>query len=425
MTAGQADRDDVLELMAAHSNRSLATLGRLLDLPLEIDAEGTRVHGSDGVRYLDCSGYGVFLLGHRHPRIVSAVSDQLLRQPLSSKLLPNPVLARASAALARVAPGPLSKVVFTNSGAEAVELALKLGRSAGRRSVIAMEGGFHGKTLGALSATGSERLRAPFAPLLPDVHHVPFGSAEGLEAALAAEGPATVIIEPVLGEGGVVVPPAGYLAAARGLCDAAGALLVADEVQTGLGRTGRWWAVEHDGVVPDVLLCGKALGGGVVPVAAVVAREEVYGPLDRAPFLHSSTFGGNPLAAAAVVATLRVIEDEGIVERARTIGDAILAGLAPMAEDVDALVDVRGAGLLIGLELADAPTAARTVEALLDAGILPCSALNDDRVIRLTPSALLDDAETGELIDRVGRALRTLPARPNVELQPVGGSWAP
>ena len=279
------------------------------------------MHGDDGRTYLDCGGFGVFLLGHCHPRVVSAVRTQLERHPLSTRLFLNAQLAEAAEALAHAAPEGLDKVFLTGSGAEATELGLKLARLAGRTRVVAMDGGFHGKTLGAVSVTGRAQYRDPFAPLLPDVSFVPFDDPAALAAALADGGAQTaVVLEPVQAEGGVRVPAPGYLREVRRQCTAAGALLVLDEIQTGLGRLGAMWGADLEGVRPDVLLTGKVLGGGVMPVGGVVATAEVFAPLDADPLLHSSTFAGSPLAAAAVTATLAVLREEGVVERVRELG---------------------------------------------------------------------------------------------------------
>ncbi len=246
------DRTAVLGAYRRHVNRSLAALADLLDAPLEVASQGCHVYDPDGTAYLDCGGYAVFLLGHRHPRVVAAVRRQLDTHPLATRLLPSPPLADAAQTLAAAAPAGLDHVFLTNSGSEATELGLKLARLAGRTRIVSATGGFHGKTLGALSISGREQYRTPFAPLLPDVERVPYGDTAALAAALATDSRRTcVVLEPVQGEGGVVVPPPGYLAEARRLCTATGALLMADEIQTGLGRLGRWWGVDGERVVPD------------------------------------------------------------------------------------------------------------------------------------------------------------------------------
>jgi putrescine aminotransferase len=399
------DRTDVWRAYERHVNRGQARLARVLGLPVEARAAGSRVYDEAGTEYLDCGGYGVFLLGHRHPAVVAAVERQLHRMPLSTRLFLNDGLARAAEALAAVVPDGLDRIAFAVSGAEAVELALKIGRSTGRRRIVAMAGGFHGKTLGALSATARERYRAPFLPLLPAVDHVPFGDAGALAGALAGGPPATVIVEPVQAEGGVRVPPAGYLAAVRQACDAHGALLVVDEIQTGLGRTGRWWGVCRDGVRPDVLLIGKALGGGVVPAAAVAVSVAAYAALDDEPLLHSSTFAGNPLAAAAACATLEVIGREDIVRRSAWLGDTLCTGLRELTAASGVVVAVRGAGTLIGVEFTAGHRAALFLEEMLNEQVIVSYSLNADEVVRFTPPAILDEADVARVLAAAAAAL--------------------
>jgi putrescine aminotransferase len=404
------DHPAVLEAYRRHVNGGQAKLARLLGLPTETTAEGPLVVDDAGREYLDCGGYGVFLLGHRHPAVVAAVRGQLDRQPLSTRLFLSPPLARAATLLSEVTPAGLERVTFTNSGSEAVELALKLGRAGGRRRLVATRGGFHGKTLGALSATGRDRYRAPFEPLLADVVHVPYGDAAALEEALTGGPPATVILEPVQGEGGVRLPPDGYLAEARRACDRWGALMVVDEIQTGLGRLGRWWGVDREAVRPDVLLAGKVLGGGVMPVGAVVATPEAYGPLDDEPLLHSSTFAGNPLATAAAVATLGVLRSEGLVERAAALGaelqQIVREGVAALPPDV--VREVRCRGLMVGIEFVRPHHAALFLEEMLDERVIVSYSLNADAVARLTPPAVLGSEHLVWLREALTRSLKRL-----------------
>jgi putrescine aminotransferase len=400
MTAA-ADRDRVLERYAKHVNKSLASLARLVAMPVEVAAAGSKVRGGDGHAYLDCGGFGVFLLGHCHPAVVAAVREQLTRNPLATRLFLNPELAQAAADLAAITPAGLDYCFLTNSGAEATELGLKLARLAGRRHVIAMHGGFHGKTLGALSVTGRAHYRDPFGPLLPMVDFVPFGDPAALRAVLTAQ--SAVLLEPVQAEGGVRLPPDGYLRQVRHACTEAGAVLILDEIQSGLGRLGAWWGADLAGVAPDVLLTGKILGGGVMPVGGVVASAELFAPLNADPLLHSSTFAGSPLAAAAVSATISVIRSEGLIGRARELGPQVraLALDAVAAHCPDLVTEVRGEGLLIGIDFVSADAATEFLLALLDEHVIPSFSLNSSNVLRLTPPAILDAAD----LDWLARAL--------------------
>jgi putrescine aminotransferase len=396
-----ADRDLVLDRYARHVNSSLASLARFVATPVEVAAAGSKVRGSDGHTYLDCGGFGVFLLGHCHPVVVAAVREQLGRNPLATRLFLNPELAAAAADLADVTPAGLDYVFLTNSGAEATELGLKLARLAGKRHVIAMDGGFHGKTLGALSVTGREQYRSPFGPLLPLVDFVPFGDLGALRAVLTAE--SLVLLEPVQAEGGVRLPPEGYLRQVRQACTDAGAVMILDEIQSGLGRLGAWWGADLAGVTPDALLTGKILGGGVMPAGGVVASAQLFAPLNADPLLHSSTFAGSPLAAAAVAATIGVIKSEGLIERARVLGPQVrdLAAVAVAAHCPHLVTEVRGQGLLIGVDFVSADAAAEFLIGLLDEHVIPSYSLNSSNVLRLTPPAVLDAAD----LDWLARAL--------------------
>jgi putrescine aminotransferase len=394
-------RDQVLDRYTKHVNKSLATLARLVASPVEVAAAGSKVRGSDGHAYLDCGGFGVFLLGHCHPVVVAAVREQLERNPLATRLFLNPELARAAADLADVTPPGLDYVFLTNSGAEATEVGLKLARLAGKRHVIAMHGGFHGKTLGALSVTGRAQYRDPFGPLLPLVDFVPFGDLAALHAVLTDQ--SVVLLEPVQAEGGVRLAPDGYLRQVRDACTGQGAVLILDEIQSGMGRLGAWWGADLAGVTPDVLLAGKILGGGVLPVGGVVASARLFEPLNDDPLLHSSTFAGSPIAAAAVSATISAIKSEGIIERTRELGPRVL-GLAVDAVTAHCqhlVTEVRGAGLLIGIDFVSAEAATEFLIGLLDEHVIPSYSLNASNVLRLTPPAILDAAD----LDWLGRAL--------------------
>jgi putrescine aminotransferase len=385
-------------------NTSLASLARLVAAPVELRSSGTKVYGGDGKTYLDCGGFGVFLLGHCHPAVVAAVRGQLERNPLATRLFLNPELAEAAEELSNIAPSGLDYVFLTNSGAEATEVGLKLARLAGKGRIIAMEGGFHGKTLGALSVTGRPQYRDPFAPLLPDVEFVPFGDEQALRTALASDPQrSAVLLEPILAEGGVRIPPAGYLRQVRQLCDEAGALLILDEIQSGMGRLGAWWGADLAGISPDVLLAGKILGGGVMPVGAALATAGVFAPLNADPLLHSSTFAGSPVAAAAVTATIGVLRDEGLVERAGHLGRTVLdlAREAVLAHCPALVNEVRGTGLLIGIDFVSAEAATEFLIAMLEEHVIPSYSLNSSNVLRLTPPALLDNRD----LDWLAKAL--------------------
>jgi putrescine aminotransferase len=386
-----------------------AALGELFGGDIEVASEGAWVHTSTGKRLLNCGGYGVFITGARHPRVVEAVRRQLDTNPVATRLLVEPQVAMAAEALAATTPAGLDRVHFACGGAEAVEAAIKLARANGKRRLISMANGYHGKTMGALSLTGKPMFQDPFHPLLPGVTHVPFGDTDALAAELAAShGDACVIVEPVQGEGGVVIPPPGYLAEVQRLCREHDAFFVLDEIQTGLGRLGYWWAAERDAVTPDVLLAGKALGGGVLPVSAAIATDAAFAPFDRDPFIHTSTFSGNPLGMAAAQAAIATIREDDLVWRARWIGELLREEIEEilLAELGAAVREVRGLGLLIGIELTVDGLAGELLLELIEAGVIANHSLNSDRVLRLTPPAVLDHSEIQFLLEAVERAAK-------------------
>ncbi|MBF6330744.1 aspartate aminotransferase family protein [Nocardia transvalensis] len=391
-----------------------ARIAELLGGQVEIESQGAWVTTSDGERHLNAGGYGVFIAGARHPVVVREVERQLQVHPIGTRMFLEPTAARAAQMLASVTPAGLQRIHFCGSGAEATETALKIARLSGHRHLISMHGGYHGKTFGALSVTAKSLYQDPFRPLLPDVTHIPYNDIPALHAALeSCGGSACVIVEPVQGEAGVVLPAPGYLHSVRTLCTEFGALLVVDEIQTGLGRLGTWWGSDPENVRPDILLSGKALGGGVLPVAAAIATEDAYAVLDRDPFLHTSTFSAAPLAMAAVCGAIAAIACEGLVERAAELGAELLPAITAIAVDRlgDRIREVRGRGLLIGIEFADPALAGELLVELVTHNVIPNHSLNSERVLRLTPPAVLDRSEVGFLLDRFDQAVAALAGR--------------
>ena len=335
-----------------------------------VKGEGARVWDADGKEYLDLlGGIAVNALGHAHPALVAAVTRQLgTLGHISNFFASEPQVELAERLDAMVGGGDDTRVFFTNSGAEANEAAFKLTRRTGRTHIVATEGAFHGRTMGALALTAKEAYRAPFEPLPGEVTFVPYGDAEALAAAVTDE-TAAVVIEPVQGEAGVLIPPADYLAQARHITTAHGALLWLDEIQTGIGRTGTWLAFQNEElcdplpVVPDIVTLAKGLAGGI-PIGACVATGAAASLLQ--PGNHGSTFAGNPIAAAAALAVLDTIEKDGLLEHVAAVSERFAAGLRAEAR----IPEVRAAGLLIGVELADGIDSAAVVAAALEAGFI-------------------------------------------------------
>ncbi len=350
---------------------------------------GATVWDVDGKQYLDLlGGIAVNLLGHAHPAVVEAVTRQLSTLGHTSNLAAHaPGIELAERLQQLVGAGPDSRVLFTNSGSEANEAALKLSRRLRPGgSWVACEGAFHGRTMGALAVTGQPAKRSPFEPLPGPVVFVPYGDGEALRRAVTSS-TASVVLEPVMGEAGVVVPPAGFLEAAREACDAAGALLHLDEVQGGAGRVGAWLtsAVTAPGVVPDVVTMAKALGGGL-PIGAVVANGRAAAALRKGD--HGTTFGGGPVVCAAALAVLRTVEQEGLLERATVLGEHLRTALQSLGHPL--VREVRGLGLWIGISL-HAPVAPAVEAAAREAGFLLNAAGPD--VLRLAPALVVTEAE--------------------------------
>jgi acetylornithine/N-succinyldiaminopimelate aminotransferase len=354
-----------------------------------VRGDGAEVWDADGRRYLDLvGGIAVNALGHAHPAVVEAVTQQISTLGHTSNLyITEPPLALAEKLLELIG-GP-GRVLFCNSGAEANEAAFKMARRTGRAKIIAAENAFHGRTMGALALTGQQPKRTPFEPMTPGVSHVPYGDVAALDAAVD-EDTAAVFLEPILGEAGAVNPPEGYLKAAREITAARGALLVLDEVQTGIGRTGSWFAFQQAGVVPDVVTLAKGLGGGL-PIGACIGLGDAGDLLE--PGQHGTTFGGNPVCAAAALAVLRTIADDGLLEHVNLVGKHIATAVEELRHPL--VRDVSGAGLLIGIGLTT-PVSAAVATAAREGGFLINNAVPDR--VRLAPPLVLTEEQAGEFL---------------------------
>jgi 4-aminobutyrate aminotransferase len=404
------------------------TLSRITDLVVA-SGDGSWIVDVDGQRWLDLSsGIGVTATGHCHPRIVAAIRDQagaLLHTSVVAHHTVNVRLAERLAASAPFLRDP--QVFFCNTGAEAVDGAIKLARRVtGRPGIVAFRGAFHGRTIGGTSLTTSKaKYRTGYEPLLPSVAHAPYPSVlrhgsegaataaalAGLDEILHAQLPpssvAAVVVEPVLGEGGYVVPPVAWLRGLRDRCDEHGILLVFDEVQCGVGRTGTMWAAEGFGVAPDVLLFAKGIASGL-PLGGILAGADLFARW--APGSHGTTFGGNPVSCAAGLATLDVLDDDGLVPRAGALGAAARASLAAELHAVPGVVDVRGRGLMIGIELADGETATQAQRRALDDGVVVLTCGPHDEVLRIVPALTISEDELEQGLATVVTAVRAAAA---------------
>jgi acetylornithine/N-succinyldiaminopimelate aminotransferase len=372
--------------------------------PIALDhGAGVRVWDTDGRSYLDfVAGIAVSCLGHAHPAIVSAVTDQVGRLAHTSNLVMHEPGLQLAERLVELVDAP-ARVFFANSGAEANECALKLarlhGRPGSRIEIVSCRNSFHGRTLGALSVTGNPAKRDPFAPLPGPVTFVDYGDVEALRSAVGAQ-TAAVIVEPTLGEGGIVVPPAGFLAAVRSICDASGALMIVDEVQSGIGRTGHWLASQAEGVRPDVITLAKGLGGGL-PIGACLAlgpAGELFAPGD-----HGSTFGGNPVSCAAALAVLTTIADDHLLDNVKRVGEHLAHRLEAL--DSPLVSGVRGTGLWRAVALTGDHASAVEAEAR-SRGLL-VNAVKPD-ALRLAPPLILTEAEVDEAVPLLDAALQAV-----------------
>ncbi|WML31233.1 putrescine aminotransferase [Neobacillus sp. OS1-32] len=419
--------DDSVENFEKYVNRAILKHRKAASTDfsfVEWEGEGAVFRDTKGREFIDClGGYGVYLLGHRNPKVVKAVEAQIKRYALHSQELIDPLRGYLSKLVAAITPGDLQYSYLTNCGTEANEMALKLARIAtGKKCFISTTNGFHGKTFGSLSASGKAVFREPYMPLLPGFYHVEYGNADEIEKMVknleaTGETVAGIIVEPIQGEGGVNVPPQDYFKRLREICDEHGCLLIVDEIQTGMGRTGRMFGIEHFDVVPDIMTLGKAFGGGVMPIAAMVARPQHWSKLEENPFLlGSSTFGGNPLCCAGAIAGIKTILEENIPEVAREKGEYILTRLGKIQSQYsDLLVAVRGKGLLIGMQFANNEIGFDLAKRLFTDNILVGGTLNNATVIRIEPPAVISYEQIDTVLNAVEQHLGAMANEPQYQ----------
>ena len=361
-----------------------------------VSGKGCVVKDDDGNSYLDfLAGIATNVLGHAHPAVIKAINSQTATLSHVSNFFAHPQGLRLAARLQKMTGDLDARIFFCNSGAEANEAALKISRRTGRHKIVATQGAFHGRTMGALSLTGQPAKREPFAPLLKGITHVPYGDLTKMSRAVSKK-TAMVIVEPIMGEAGVIMPEDGYLAGLRSICDRVGALLVFDCVQTGIGRTGQWFGFEHEKVKPDIITLAKGLGGGL-PLGATIAYSKAAQLLQ--PGDHGTTFGGNPIACAAANAVLDVIESKKLLKSAQMFEKRIKKGLA----QTEGVKEIRGRGLLIGIELEE-PISKQVAAALLDAGVIVNPA--NPTAIRIAPPLIISAVQIDRFLLIFKRVLK-------------------
>jgi putrescine aminotransferase len=417
----QAFIAETVESYEQHYNRGFVSYRKSVTeagqfAALEWAGEGSILHDLLGREYIDClGGYGIFSAGVNHPAVVKAVMDQMRRMALNSQELLEPWRAALAKVLAQITPGELQNSFFINNGTDAIEGAIKLTRLYTRRTTfISTLGGFHGKTMGSLSLMGKASFREPFQSGLQDVRFVPYGDADALESEFRrceAIGVhiAGVVLEPVQGEAGGIVPPMEYFPRARELCTRYGALLIADEIQTGMGRTGKLWGVDHWDVVPDIMCLGKSIGGGVMPLSAFISTSEIWEVMIPNPIIHSTTFGGNPLACAAGLAAIQVTLEEDLPAQAAAKGDFLLRELACLQERYPGVLhDAHGKGLLIGMEFPTQEIGWKVASGLFKRGVLVAGTYSKAQVIRIEPALGISRDLLHEMLNRLEDTFREI-----------------
>jgi putrescine aminotransferase len=420
----QAEAEEVVQEtlgnFAAHYNRGFLEYRKSVTeqdgfAATEWTGRGAVVEDVFGRQWIDClGGYGLLNLGWSHPRVIETVRAQLSRTPMPSQELLDPLRGVLARLLALITPGDISCFFFAAGGTEAVEGAMKLAKMyTGRSGFITSLRAFHGKSLGSLSLMGKSDFRRPALPLYPHVSWVPFGDADAVARQLeiaetVGTDIAAVIMEPIQGEAGAIVPPEDFWPRLRQLCDDHGVLLIADEVQTGLGRTGKLWAVDHWGVVPDIITMGKSLGGGVMPVSAFGAREEIWQVMvEPNPFIHTSTTGGNPLACAAAIAAIEVTLEEDLPRQTAEKGAYFKAGLERLAGLYpDIYAEITGRGLLLEQHYHDAETGYQVAAGLFKRGVLVAGTLTNARTVRIEPPVCIEYAQIDAALDRLEDTLK-------------------
>ena len=413
--------NETVENYATYYNRGFITYRKSVTeagqfSAIEWSGQGAILRDLLGREFIDClGGYGIFSAGINHPRIVQAVITQMGRMALNSQELLEPWRGALARLLAEVTPGALNNSFFINNGTDAIEGAIKLTRLYTRRhTFISTLSGFHGKSFGSLSLMGKALFREPFQQGMQDVRFVPFGDATAMEQEfIRSEQVGTriagVVLEPVQGEAGAIVPPDDYFPRVRELCTRFGALLIADEVQTGMGRTGKLWGVDHWDVVPDVMCLGKSLGGGVMPLSAFISTAEIWEVMIPNPIIHSTTFGGNPLACAAGIAALEVTLSEDLPGQAAAKGAMLLRELHTLKSRYGhVLKDVHGKGLLVGMEFHQQEIGWKVASGLFKRGVLVAGTYSNARVIRLEPALGIEEKLLGEMLNRLEETFKEI-----------------
>ena len=390
------------------------------DVVLEWEDGGSYFYGLNGEKFLDClGGFGIYTAGHSEPEIVDVVKAQLNRQGLHSQELIDPLRGYLAKAVADITPGDLKQCFFTNCGTEAVEMALKLARfKTGGRWYISTIRAFHGKTAGSLSVGGKSTYREPYLPLVQQVTHVEYGNADAMRTAIenleaVGEKIAAVILEPIQGEAGVIVPPPGYLKEVRKICDEHNLPLILDEIQTGMGRTGTMWRCQAEGVTPDIMTYGKAFGGGIPPITGIICKPKMWVQelIDNPWLLGSPTFGGNPVCCSAALATIQYMLEHDVPGQCRDKGAILKAGLEQLAAKYPNIIQaVRGVGLMLAVEFHTSDLGYACARGLFARKVLTAGTLVNAKTIRFEPAAVISEQDIQDVLSRMDEALAEIQA---------------
>ena len=382
---------------------------------LEWQDEGAYCYGLHGEQFIDClGGVGIYTCGHRNPEILDVGKAQLDHQALHSQELLDPLRGYLAKAMADITPGELQYCFFTNGGAVAVEMALKLARIAtGGRWYISTVGAFHGKSMGAVSMGGKGTYRTPYTPMIQQVQHVEYGVAEDIRKAIrnlqaVGEKVAAVILEPIQGEAGIIVPPEGYLQEVREICDETGVVLIFDEIQTGMGRTGTMWRCQAEGVTPDIMTYGKAFGGGIMPITGIICKPKLWVQeiIDNPWLLGSPTFGGNPVCCAAALATIKYMLEHDIPGVCKRKGEVLKAGLEALAKKYPKIIQaVRGLGLMLAVEFHTSEMGYACAKGMFARKVLTAGTLVNAKTIRFEPAAVISEQDIQDVLSRMDEAL--------------------
>jgi putrescine aminotransferase len=382
---------------------------------VEWSDKGSCFYDVFGEEFIDClGGFGIYMCGHRNEEILKYVHAQLDRQALHSQELVDPLRGYLAKVMSEITPGDLQKCFFTNGGAEANEMALKLARIAtGGKWYISAVGGFHGKSMGAVSLAGKGTYRTPYLPMIQQVQHVEYGDADAIRKAIrnlhaVGDKVAAVVLEPIQGEAGIIVPPAGYLKEVRKICDEFGVALIFDEIQTGMGRTGTMFRCEAEGVVPDIMTYGKAFGGGIMPITGLICRPHMWVPalVDNPWLLGSPTFGGNPVCCAAALATIQYMLKNDLPKQAAEKGTYLKNGLLALQKKYPTVIEeVRGVGLMIGVEFPESHVGYSTAKGMFARRVMTAGTLINAKTIRFEPAATISYAELDKVLERMDGAL--------------------